>query len=96
MTEQEINADMEWWQQGVGNRLIGFSHRQTATISLGGDQVQITRRGREELLKMETNRRIVNLNAEALAEIKASLDGNSTQTVQQIMNGLMAEIVALR
>ncbi len=40
------------------------------------------------------DRRVFNLNAEALAEIKATLDGNSTQSVQDIVNGLLEELSA--
>ena len=39
--------------------------------------------------------RIINLNAEALAEIKATVDGQSDQPVKAIIYGLLAEIAAL-
>jgi len=39
--------------------------------------------------------RVAHLNAEALAEIKATLDGKSDQPVQAIMDGLLAELDAL-
>ena len=38
---------------------------------------------------------VIDLNAEALAEVKATLDGKSDQTVREIMDGLLAEIAAL-
>ncbi len=48
-----------------------------------------------EVARLRKSSRTADLNAEALAEIKATLDGNSTQTVQEIMDGLVAELTEL-
>jgi len=44
------------------------------------------------LAKAEAGRRVADLNAEALAEIKASVDGQSDQTPRAIIYGLLVEI----
>lgn len=46
-------------------------------------------------LGRRTDERIVNLNAEALAEIKAVVDGDSDQDVGHIIYGLLDELAAL-
>tara|TARA_R110002072_G_scaffold63430_2_gene157821 strand:+ start:145 stop:399 length:255 start_codon:yes stop_codon:yes gene_type:complete len=49
----------------------------------------------ETWTELRRERRLAALNAEALAEIKATVDGDSDQPVKDIIYGLLKEIEAL-
>lgn len=45
---------------------------------------------------VEEDRRLLDINAAAMAEIKATIDGDSDQSVRDIVYGALAEIAAIR
>lgn len=53
-------------------------------------------RKNEEISQLRRELRVASISVEAMAEIKASVDGGSEQPVKDIVYGALAEIAALK
>lgn len=74
---------------------VQFANLQADTETLQYENA-ILKAKCERLESHLIDRQVADLNAEALAEIKATVDGHSDQPVKDIIYGLLAELAAIK